>query len=219
MNPDSLPRLLQVLIEGGPISIAMAVSSLFVVALGVERLLEVQRFKGALRRADEQVVEAARRGDFETARRQCESVRAPVREVFSAGLDRGLGRVRGDARSAMQREHRKAIGHLRALVWLLGTAGAMMPFVGLFGTVLGVMSSFAQIGSTGQGGFAVVSAGISEALITTAIGLFVALEAVLLYNVLQNAAAGCHQRLGLLVDELLELLELEEARRAGSPTH
>ena len=67
---------------------------------------------------------------------------------------------------------------MKARLWILATAGALMPFVGLFGTVLGVMSSFEAIGETGQGGFAVVSVGISQALVATAVGIAVALEGV-----------------------------------------
>src|SRR2546428_12393675 len=68
---------------------------------------------------------------------------------------------------------------------MLGTLGAVMPFVGLFGTVVGILGSFRQIGLTGQSGFAVVAPAISEALITTAGGIAVAVEAVILFHVFQ----------------------------------
>ena len=91
-----------------------------------------------------------------------------------------------------------------------------MPFAGLLGTVLGVMGSFHAIGAAGTGGFAVVSAGISEALIATAAGLFVALEAVVFFNYLNAAITNVARELGLLVDELVELLETREVPDAGS---
>ena len=68
----------------------------------------------------------------------------------------------------------------------------------------------------GQGGFAVVSAGISQALIATAVGLFVALEAVVLFNVLQNAGARLARDLGILADEMLELILSDRRDHAGS---
>jgi biopolymer transport protein ExbB len=117
---------------------------------------------------------------------------------------------------AMQRETKRAVATLKAGIWILGTSGALMPFIGLLGTVLGVMGSFQAIGSAGTGGFAVVSAGISEALIATAAGLFVALEAIIFFNYLQNAIGGTARELALLVDELNELLESREAASAGS---
>lgn len=65
---------------------------------------------------------------------------------------------------------------------LLATTGSTGPFIGLFGTVWGIMGSFHKIGATGSASLAVVAPGISEALITTAIGLAAAIPAVVLYN-------------------------------------
>jgi biopolymer transport protein ExbB/TolQ len=65
---------------------------------------------------------------------------------------------------------------------VLATIGSIAPFVGLFGTVIGIMKSFHFIGETGAGGFAVIAAGISEALVATALGLGVAVVAVAFYN-------------------------------------
>jgi biopolymer transport protein ExbB len=206
--------LLDIVQKGGPTMVFMVVVSVLVLAVGLERLAAVGRFRRDLRRVDERVVEAMRRGEVEEARRLCESLPSPLREVFASALDRALGRVRGDAAAAMNREQRRAVGRLRSFVWTLGTAGALMPFVGLFGTVVGVMGSFRAIGVTGTGGFAVVSAGISEALVATAAGLFVALEAVSLYNGLQSAIAAVGRDLGLLVDESLEILHTRELGHA-----
>lgn len=213
--PESL-SLFEFLEKGGPMMAFMGVASILVLAVALERLAAVLRFRQLLRRLDEKVVEALRRGELDEARRLCEGVPSPLREVFASGLDRALGRVRGDFGAAMNREQRRAIGQLRALVWLLGTAGALMPFVGLLGTVVGVMASFQAIGAAGTGGFAVVSAGISEALVATAAGLFVALEAMVLYNALQNAIVTNARELALLVDEAAEILRSRELPRAGT---
>ena len=74
---------------------------------------------------------------------------------------------------------------LRRNVWLLGTIGSAAPFIGLFGTVVGIMRAFHSMALAGTGGFAVVAAGISEALVATALGLAVAIVAVVLYNYFQ----------------------------------
>jgi biopolymer transport protein TolQ len=68
----------------------------------------------------------------------------------------------------------------------LATTGATTPFIGLFGTVWGIMNAFRSIGEAGSTSLAVVAPGISEALITTAIGLAVAIPAVIGYNFIQN---------------------------------
>lgn len=193
---------------GGPLMGFMLLISVLVFAIGVERVWEIVRFRSWMKRIDERVVESTRKGDFEEARRVCEQVPSPLREVFASGLDRALGRVRGEPAMAMQREQKRAIGRLKGLLWILGSAGALMPFVGLLGTVLGVMGAFKSIGLEEHGGFSVVSSGISEALIATATGLAVALEAVILFNYLQNALSSASRELSLLVDETLEMIRV-----------
>ena len=71
-------------------------------------------------------------------------------------------------------------------VTALATIGSTAPFVGLLGTVIGVINAFVGIGSTGTGSIGAVSAGIAEALVETALGLFVAIPAVWFYNYLSN---------------------------------
>jgi biopolymer transport protein ExbB len=190
----------------GAVLKATFATSVLVVALAAERTVALWRFRRDLKVVDGPVLALAREGDIAGARKRCEELRTAVGAVFVAGFDRALGKVRGQAPAALVREQKRALGQLRSFVWVLGTAGAMMPFVGLFGTVIGVMGSFAAIGESGTGGFPVVSAGISEALVATAGGLFVALEAVLVYNFLQNAIARTGRDLGLVVDEVIELM-------------
>ncbi len=74
------------------------------------------------------------------------------------------------------------IASLEARLTVLATTGSTGPFIGLFGTVWGIMNSFHQIGQTGSASLAAVAPGISEALITTAIGLAAAIPAVVIYN-------------------------------------
>src|SRR5213076_2811324 len=68
----------------------------------------------------------------------------------------------------------------------LATIGTTAPFIGLFGTVIGIINAFRGMAMTGSGGIASVSAGIAEALVTTALGLFVAIPAVWVYNYFMN---------------------------------
>lgn len=86
----------------------------------------------------------------------------------------------------LERSLRKAIAQeLSAMEYrltVLATTGSTGPFIGLFGTVWGIMNSFHKIGATGSASLAVVAPGISEALFTTAIGLAAAIPAVILYN-------------------------------------
>lgn len=91
----------------------------------------------------------------------------------------------------------------------LGTLGNNAPFIGLLGTVLGVIEAFHQLGSSGQnqGAMGNVMSGIAEALIATGVGLFVALPAVVAYNVSQKKIADIESNIGILSKQLLALLK------------
>jgi biopolymer transport protein TolQ len=87
---------------------------------------------------------------------------------------------------ALTREMERLEGRLG----FLATIGSAAPFIGLFGTVVGIMRAFGAIAESGDAGFAVVSAGISEALIATAVGLLVAILALVLFNWLQTRVSN-----------------------------
>ncbi|WPU66905.1 MotA/TolQ/ExbB proton channel family protein [Peredibacter starrii] len=97
---------------------------------------------------------------------------------------------------------------LKENLWILGTIASSAPFVGLFGTVLGIMASFKAIGATGKSGFSVVAAGISESLIATAAGIIVAVIAVLFYNYFQTKVNKTAQSFRHQVEDIAELVLL-----------
>lgn len=128
-------------------------------------------------------------GEFEMHKR------SPLARVFRAGyleLQKLAGQKKSDSimqlsgSDNLERELRKSVdlevAHLESKLTLLATTGSTGPFIGLFGTVWGIMTSFHKIGQTGSASLAVVAPGISEALIATAIGLAAAIPAVVLYN-------------------------------------
>jgi biopolymer transport protein ExbB/TolQ len=87
---------------------------------------------------------------------------------------------------ALERQAARETQVLKRGIPVLATVASTAPFVGLFGTVIGIINSFNSMAATGSGGLGTVSAGIAEALGTTAVGLFVAIIAVVAYNVLQG---------------------------------
>lgn len=89
---------------------------------------------------------------------------------------------------------------------ILATIGATAPFVGLFGTVWGIMNSFVGIAQSKTTNLAVVAPGIAEALLATAIGLFAAIPAVIIYNVFARAISGYRAQLGDASAEVLQHL-------------
>jgi biopolymer transport protein ExbB len=98
-------------------------------------------------------------------------------------------------------------GDLRRGMSVLATVGSVAPFVGLLGTVLGIISAFQGIAQSGSGGISSVSAGISEALIETALGLAVAIPAVLAFNYLSGKIAAQERTLNHAAGQLLDTIE------------
>ncbi len=89
-------------------------------------------------------------------------------------------------------------------IWVLATAGASAPFIGLFGTVVGILAAFQSMAIMGTGGFSVVAAGISSALIATALGLAVAIVAVIFYNYFLTKIENLNAIMRINADRLIE---------------
>jgi biopolymer transport protein ExbB len=98
---------------------------------------------------------------------------------------------------------------------LLATIGATAPFVGLFGTVWGIMNSFIGISKSQTTNLAVVAPGIAEALLATAIGLFAAIPAVMIYNMFARWISGYRAQLGDASAEVLRLVSRDLDRQAA----
>jgi biopolymer transport protein TolQ len=88
----------------------------------------------------------------------------------------------GNVERAMEKAKTRAAMNLERYLTFLATTGSTSPFIGLFGTVWGIMNAFRNIGATGSANLATVAPGIAEALIATAVGLFAAIPAVVAYN-------------------------------------
>ncbi|MDD3797842.1 MAG: protein TolQ [Novosphingobium sp.] len=143
--------------------------------------------------------------------------------VVAAGLeewrlsDAGAGRDPEGARQriagAMESQVALEADSLAERLNFLATVGAVAPFVGLFGTVWGIMNSFFQIGSQQNSSLAVVAPGISEALFATAIGLFAAIPAVIAYNRFSQQVNMLESRLQRLADKVHAMLGREMDKR------
>lgn len=105
-------------------------------------------------------------------------------------------------RVAMSRESERLETHLP----FLATVGSVSPYVGLFGTVWGIMSSLRALGSVQQATLSMVAPGISEALVATAMGLFAAIPAVIAYNRYSNRLQGLVNRYETFVEEFTSIL-------------
>ncbi|MGZ3705972.1 MAG: protein TolQ [Bdellovibrionota bacterium] len=146
---------------------------------------------------------------------------SPVAKSFQAAVRelRKLGEEKKDDHSlradivvrTLKRQNTVELANLEHSVSWLATTASAAPFVGLFGTVWGIMTSFQNIGATGAANLAVVAPGISEALIATAIGLFAAIPAAVAYNFLNGKIKSQALALDSFNQDLLNLLQREGA--------
>lgn len=137
--------------------------------------------------------------------------------IFHAGFKefvrvRKLGHVAIEPiQRVMQISHAKEAEKLEHHLPLFASVGSLAPYVGLFGTVWGIMTSFQALGQAGQATIAMVAPGISEALVATALGLFTAIPAVIAFNRYSTRANTLLNRYDLFQDELIALIEEQTA--------
>ncbi len=136
---------------------------------------------------------------------QCQKAEGSLALAMQAALAPPKGRV--DRRQgALERALAREASRLERGLPILATIGSVSPFIGLFGTVLGIMRAFRDISAAGAAGSVVVAAGIAEALITTATGLVVAVVAVIAYNHLMTWTQQIITNAELNAQDLVSLL-------------
>lgn len=120
--------------------------------------------------------------------------------------------VMDSTRRAMKAAYQREMDALEAYLPFLATVGSVSPYVGLFGTVWGIMNSFRGLASVSQATLAQVAPGIAEALIATAIGLFAAIPAVIAYNRFSHDIDRLANRLDVFMEEYSILLQRQAMR-------
>lgn len=198
----------------GPVAFfTILAGSICVLALALEQLYTFWRLTEGARRLGVEAAASLSHGQLDAVRSSCERSRSPIADIFMAALNQ-LDRPAGSPRRAADRARQRFALWMRRRLWALGTMGALAPFVGLFGTVIGIIRAFRDIAASGAGGFSVVAAGVSEALVATAGGIFVAVLAVVAYNYFQAWGGRTLIEVKLVVDEFLEQLEAARAPEA-----
>ena len=158
-----------------------------VIAFGVflERLWRFRGLHDETRALTKSTIDALVKRDLDGARRLCEESKQPIAEIFLEAM-RWRNVPLEDLERVLSTSRHEAAYDLKRGLWMIGTIGSLAPYVGLFGTVVGIIRAFADMAEHGAGGFEVVAAGISEALIATAMGLAVAIVSLLFFNYLQT---------------------------------
>lgn len=187
---------------GGWVMWPLLIFSVLTWAVIFERAYTYMTLRPQLNRLAQSLLQTLRSGDVDTAKKICHSQKPHVSELFLSIID--TKQPRQAAERITERNRLKLMSHFKKHLWILGTIGSASPFVGLLGTVVGIVRAFNNMAEKGVGGFSVVASGISEALIATAAGLVVAIIALLTYNFFVNVANQTLNSLKLSLEELLD---------------
>ncbi|MFH1897372.1 MAG: MotA/TolQ/ExbB proton channel family protein [Candidatus Desantisbacteria bacterium] len=169
-------------LKESPTMAVLLFCSLLVITFALERWWFYMRIGLNSNKFMKAIEDYLRRGKLEDALTFCEKKkRSPIAAIILTGLENKEMDVLL-LEEAMYNTRLEKTGEMERFLGILGTMGNLGPLIGLLGTVVGIMRAFRDLAASGSGGPAVVAAGIAEALIATAMGLIVAIVAVLCYN-------------------------------------
>ncbi|HRQ05477.1 MAG TPA: MotA/TolQ/ExbB proton channel family protein, partial [Nitrosomonas halophila] len=136
---------------------------------------------------------------------------------YQQGVD--VGTVMESTRGAMRAVYQREMDRLESHLSFLATVGSVSPYVGLFGTVWGIMNAFRELSNISQATIAHVAPGIAEALIATAMGLFAAIPAVVAYNRYASDTGQLATRYESFIEEVSNVLQRRVAKPRDLTSH
>jgi biopolymer transport protein ExbB/biopolymer transport protein TolQ len=205
--------------------ILLAIMSVWSLTIAIERLLRFQRAKKESLTLAREVTPLLAKHDLDAAISRTREKRfshSHLARVLNAGLTEFQYEqsqtlpddfdLVASGQRAIERETLMTTAEMKKGLGNLATISTTAPFVGLFGTVAGIIHAFQGMALTGSGGLGAVSAGIAEALVTTAFGLFVAIPAVWLYNYFLNKVDRFQVEMSNSSSQLVDYFIKNEAR-------
>ena len=198
-------NLLQIIHKGAIATYPLILMSVISVAIVLERLWSLRNVGSTTLRLSDSIMEPLSKGQKDLVLAMCrQNAQCPAARIFMNVISRYVGEnfdtVSAFAAEAMFEETQKLRKHL----WILGTVASSAPFIGLLGTVIGIIKSFESMAIVGTGGFTVVAAGISEALVATALGLGVAIIALIFYNYFQTRIGNLNGLFRIQVAKIIQ---------------
>jgi biopolymer transport protein ExbB/TolQ len=188
-------------LQGWPVLSVLLLASILSVTVMWDRWALYRRARLDARKFVHSILQVIERQGVAAAIAHCERFPQPAARVVQAIL------LQNGDRAAKERTAEQAlqaqIHDLEAYVPVLGTIGSIAPFIGLLGTVIGIIRAFIDMAIHSGGGVEVVASGIAEALITTAFGLFVAIPAVIGYNYCVNRIRRLAGEIDLAVEPVI----------------
>ncbi|MBL8175692.1 MAG: MotA/TolQ/ExbB proton channel family protein [Bryobacterales bacterium] len=205
--------------------VVLFIMSAWSIGVMIDRLLAFNAARGQSRQFAPAVAGALREGKLDEAIKIADRYKkSHLAKVVVAGLQEFRahqisseipGEVIEASRRALERAEAIVHAELKRGVSSLATIGSTGPFVGLFGTVVGIINAFKGISTEKSTGLGAVAGGISEALVTTALGLFVAIPAVMMFNYFTNRVESFDVEMGNSSSELIDYF-LKRSQKAGA---
>jgi len=195
-----------ILQTGGFTMYILLFCSVLSVTILLERIIYYRR-RSRTKRVEfmKRIGRALKGGNVERAMEICKDTDAPFSDVVYSGLELN-GQTEKEISNAMEREITIETIRLERYTSIVGTIGNTAVYIGLFGTVLGIIRAFHDIAVAGTGGMAVVIGGVAEALVCTAAGLFVAIPAVIAFNYFTKRVEHFLNDMELCASELIDLI-------------
>ena len=164
-----------------PSMMVLAICSIVTVGFVIELILYFHGSRSDTRQFMNELGTRMKTGNPRTALEYCSQNNSPVARVIAQGIMH-IGRTREELQQRLDTAIDMETVEMERNLGVLGTMSNIAPLLGLFGTVIGIIRAFAAIARTGAGGGAVVAMGVSEALMTTAAGIVVAVMATIAFN-------------------------------------
>ena len=178
------------IIAGGFTMATLIMMSIISIGVVLERISFFKQIKAATLQLRASIQEAFEKKRYEDVIAHCKASESPLAAMILAEAASSCDAESADAERVMTLTMRGEMARLKRYMPILATVSSIAPFVGLFGTCKGIIGAFSDIATQGMGGPNVIAAGISEALVSTATGLLVAIPALMFYNYFSKAIAN-----------------------------
>ena len=202
--------MLDVFEKGGFLMYPIFICSLIAITIFFERMFYLKSIKTKSKRFVLRVKNLVKKGSIELAISACRKSPTPISQIMLAGLMK-FGRGRDEMKEAIEDSANQEIPVLERNLSTLSTIGNITPLLGLLGTVFGMVKAFNVIAVMGVGKPEALAGGISEALLTTAFGLSIAIPTIVVYNYLSHRVDKLIRDMEINCVDLIDLLTNQEA--------
>jgi len=200
--------MLQLLIKGGPLMVPLVFCSVLALAIIIEKFITLRLIENRsdrFIRKTKSIINGSEGNKIEKVLALCEMTSSPLSRILKAGIDR-KDRSREELKEAIGDAGSSEIPYLEKHLKILGTIVTVAPLIGLLGTVMGMIKAFNVIALQGTGEPGALAGGISEALITTAVGLSIAIPSLIFYNYFMHRTDKIVRQFEKISSEFIDFL-------------